>query len=746
MLQSTMRHYIASLFLIFAFSTLFTSAQSTAQSTSQLDAFWSTIPTENEPNERHENGFVAYNGKLYLLGGRGLKRTQIFDPETNTWTDGAFPNFQMHHFQAVVHNNLIYVVGAYSGTCCDAEFGVSHVWIYNPQVDGWSQAHEIPEGRRRGSTGAVVYNDKIYIVGGLDGGHGDPATAYKWFDEYDPSTGQWKVLPDAPRVRDHFHATVYNGKLYLIGGRNTSVSSITGATIAEIDVYDFATGSWSTLDSSKNLPTPRGAPASILYQGEILVIGGETSGQTLAHNETEAFDPVAQTWSTLGSLVVGRHGTQAALLDNAIYLAAGSAQKGGSPELDSIEKYEDGTVQIIQREQSMQPGWNMIGLPVNPSDSNFESVYDEVDLANGLQPMTWDGNSSYTASSNLSIGKGYWLKIDDNASNTQNQTLFGTSIDALQVQLTEGWNMISGPSCDNVILLGSSTDPTGAIPESSLYLFDDGYVPAYNSIFQRGRLDQGIGYWVYASNDAILTMQCGGSKTEAVAINRSTNSAEAALGKLTISDASLKSRQLLFTSASNQALNSEAYNLPPRSYRGYFDARFRNNKRLIESNEADIRISASTWPITVGFDAAPEDRTGKLVVTLPDNKATYDLYPGESVELHDSEIEMVHMRFVDELSTEHPTRFTLHGNYPNPFNPTTRIAFDLPEDAAIEIQVIDMLGREMMRKSIDQVAAGSQRSVEIDASNLPAGTYLYRVTAASASERITSTGRMVLLK
>ena len=295
-------------------------------------------------------------------------------------------------------------------------------------------------------------------------------------------------------------------------------------------------------------------------------------------------------------------------------------------------------------------------------------------------------------------------------------------------------------------MLGLSTDPTGAIPESSLYLFDDGYVPAYNSIFQRGRLDQGIGYWVYASNDAILTMQCGGSKTEALTANPASNSSDDALGRLTISDASSKSRQLLFSPSSSQGLDLEAYNLPPRSYRGYFDARFRNNKRLIESNEADIRVSASTWPITIGFDAAPEDRIGKLVVTLPDNKATYDLHPGDKIELHDSEIEMVHIKFVDELSSETPSRFTLHGNYPNPFNPTTRIAFDLPEDAAIEIQVIDMLGREMLSKSVDQVAAGTQRSVEIDASNLPAGTYLYRVTASSANEVTTSTGRMVLLK
>ncbi|MCY4225574.1 MAG: DUF4397 domain-containing protein, partial [Bacteroidetes bacterium] len=49
---------------------------------------------------------------------------------------------------------------------------------------------------------------------------------------------------------------------------------------------------------------------------------------------------------------------------------------------------------------------------------------------------------------------------------------------------------------------------------------------------------------------------------------------------------------------------------------------------------------------------------------------------------------------VDDL--ELPTEFSLHGNYPNPFNPSTRIQFDLPESAQVSLHVVDMLGREVM--------------------------------------------------
>ncbi len=738
-----MRHFIASLLLVISVTTSVLSAQPATQNKSQLDALWSMVPTNNDPDERHENGFVNYNGKLYLLGGRGLKRVQIFDPETNNWSDGAYPDFQMHHFQAVVYNDLIYVIGAYTGTCCDAETGVSHVWTYNPKTNNWSQKHEIPADRRRGSTGAVVFNNKIYIVGGIEGGHGTPATAYSWFDEYDPATGQWKVLPDAPRVRDHFHATVYNGKLYLIGGRNTSVASVTGATIGEVDVYDFTSNTWSTLAASKNLPTPRGAASTILYQGRMLVIGGETSGQTLAHNETEAFDPVSETWSTLGNLVVGRHATQAAIYNDAIYIAAGSAQKGGSPELNSVERYEETAVQLVQRSQSLTGGWNLIGLPLSPVDNDYQNIYTSVDLMAGVQPFAWDGASNYVPETSMSIGKAYWLRLENGAPD-QSQTITGISIDALQVQLFQGWNMISGPSCD-VFLLGSSTSPAGAVPESSLYGFEgSAYEPAYSSVFQRGRLEEGKGYWLYASNNAMLTMSCGSSKTSAAPTASREIRVEDLLGKVVVSDGAAKSRALLFAGATQTALNPDAFHLPPQAHGDAFDARFRNSMRMIDENGGDIKVHASELPLRITFDQTPDGKSGSLVVSA--SGKTYDLAPGDFVDISDANVDVVNIQFVEDVLTEQPGAFVLHGNYPNPFNPTTRIAFDLPADGDIAVEIVDLLGRAVQQLSMTNVSAGAQRSLEVDARNLPAGTYIYRVTANMNGKLSTQTGRMVLLK
>ena len=102
---------------------------------------------------------------------------------------------------------------------------------------------------------------------------------------------------------------------------------------------------------------------------------------------------------------------------------------------------------------------------------------------------------------------------------------------------------------------------------------------------------------------------------------------------------------------------------------------------------------------------------------------------------------------IDDIEiVELPTEFTLNGNYPNPFNPSTSISFDLPQSADVEIQVIDMIGRQVMTMSPATISAGANRTVQIDASRLASGTYFYRVIARMESRTAIETGRMMLVK
>ena len=93
-----------------------------------------------------------------------------------------------------------------------------------------------------------------------------------------------------------------------------------------------------------------------------------------------------------------------------------------------------------------------------------------------------------------------------------------------------------------------------------------------------------------------------------------------------------------------------------------------------------------------------------------------------------------------------PAAFVLRGNYPNPFNPTTTIGFDLPETADVRIDVVDTLGRRVLALPVETLQAGFNHKQHINASALASGIYLYRVHAQTPTRTLVQTGQMVVLK
>lgn len=296
---------------------------------------WSTLNPTNTCTERHECAAAAIGDKLYLLGGRGMKPVEAYDPNTNTWEKKSTAPLEMHHFQAVPYGDKIYVIGAFTGGF-PHETPVSHVYTYEPATDKWTQGHEIPADRRRGAAGVVVHKDKFYIVGGIEDGHW--ADNRDYLDEYDPKTGEWKTLPNLPRVRDHFQAVVVDDKLYAVGGRKSFAKEGYSfeLTYAEVDVYDFEKKKWETLEENQSLPTQRAGNSAVNYGKGFIVVGGESINQVPAHDEVEYFEP-GKGWKLLNKLEQGRHGMQVVPIGGRYYVAAGCGNRGGSPELTSIE-------------------------------------------------------------------------------------------------------------------------------------------------------------------------------------------------------------------------------------------------------------------------------------------------------------------------------------------------------------------------------------------------------------------------
>jgi hypothetical protein len=95
-----------------------------------------------------------------------------------------------------------------------------------------------------------------------------------------------------------------------------------------------------------------------------------------------------------------------------------------------------------------------------------------------------------------------------------------------------------------------------------------------------------------------------------------------------------------------------------------------------------------------------------------------------------------------------PKEFALYTNFPNPFNPVTKIKFDIPasslthgERQGVRLVIYDILGKEIATLVNQQLKPGIYE-IEWDASNYPSGVYFYKLI----TEDFTETRKMVLIK
>jgi N-acetylneuraminic acid mutarotase len=110
------------------------------------------------------------------------------------------------------------------------------------------------------------------------------------------------------------------GLIYCIGGRQQTVAS----TLGTVEAFDPLERRWIT--GYANMPTARAGHAAGLLHGKIVVLGGEGPGVT--YSEVEEYDPRSNTWRALTSMSSPRHGTNAAVIGNILYVPGGGLLPG----------------------------------------------------------------------------------------------------------------------------------------------------------------------------------------------------------------------------------------------------------------------------------------------------------------------------------------------------------------------------------------------------------------------------------
>ena len=150
---------------------------------------WNNIAPLQQP--RYDNELVSCGGKLYTIGGKGIRNKVFSSVEQLQDLDGVWKYVKpmqtpRHSLAAVNSNDMIYVIGGQSQA--HPSTTLKTVERYDCAADTWSYVKEMNTARFGHS--ACVFNGKILVVGGRD-------EKYKLANKtecYDPSTDTWTVV------------------------------------------------------------------------------------------------------------------------------------------------------------------------------------------------------------------------------------------------------------------------------------------------------------------------------------------------------------------------------------------------------------------------------------------------------------------------------------------------------------------------------------------------------------------------
>ncbi len=224
-------------------------------------------------------------------------------------------------------NGKIYAIGGVKQPEVDTD-GLRSIQEYDPATDSWAVKANLPSPRNWTSCAAV--NGKIYVIGG------DTtflSTPLKTVSAYDPTTDTWATKADMPTARLAAAAAVVDGKIYVMGGLTT-----VGATLlSTVEVYDPVTDTWARKTA---MPTPRGMLCASVVDGKIFTIGSFLGRTGPSLPTMEMYDPLADTWTRKANMPTSRGGLAASTAHGRIYVVGG---RDASSSLATVEEYDPTT-------------------------------------------------------------------------------------------------------------------------------------------------------------------------------------------------------------------------------------------------------------------------------------------------------------------------------------------------------------------------------------------------------------------
>jgi hypothetical protein len=374
-------------------------------------------------------------------------------------------------------------------------------------------------------------------------------------------------------------------------------------------------------------------------------------------------------------------------------------------------------------------GWNLVSVPgAHPNNQHINTWWQYRDQSASV----FGFDKTYYQASDVSTGKGYWMKHSGNRIyNTGDEwPASGILYSPHQpVQCNSGWNLISAYEIA-VPVSALSTAPPNIIV-GLVYGFTPG--SAYQAA---STLVPGYGYWAKCSAYGQINFPSTISKV----FDENTNYLKNEWAKIIITDNQNKSSTLYLT---DDKIDFDFFELPPVPFSDLFDVRFSSN-RFVESlsGKKEILLQGVEYPVRIKIHKCSVDLMDEYGKLLSEK-----LNSDSEVEIDNPAVKKIIISSDEEL----PFEFSLEQNYPNPFNATTKIRYTIPassinpfskgEGSFVVLKVFDVLGNEVATLVNEFLDAGRYEA-QFNASELSSGIYYYKLKYGNQS----IIKKMILLK
>ncbi|MDR8389628.1 T9SS type A sorting domain-containing protein [Aliifodinibius sp. S!AR15-10] len=373
---------------------------------------------------------------------------------------------------------------------------------------------------------------------------------------------------------------------------------------------------------------------------------------------------------------------------------------------EAFESDRSRPIAAFREIKTVDATWRLVGSPLLESG--------DAQLPDGIDLIGFEG--VYEIVNRMERGRGYWSK------HTEKDSIVyaGTAPTQLDLKLRQGWNLVSG--IGDTISVSEIQDPNDILSTTPVKEF------ANNSYQDAQVLAPTGGYFIHAQSKGFVTLEVDTSSSSQLNKLLAGTTKSTPRGGL---DALLFSRNGVNTSllVSREGLSREEkqyFLMPPQAPEPVIDVRTEQGYSVVDENKTEIKVTTSAYPIQVQVGpSVPNDRSYRLIGFNKGEEIHFDLRPGEPVTV-DRSYDRLILAGLNE--GEIPLTNELSPNYPNPFNPSTTIDYQLSTKGMVSMEVYNLVGRKV-QTLVNKVQNPGKYSVTFNASSLSSGTYFVRIKA-----------------